>query len=105
MRLVHQPLTQQIQEMSHKVISQRPFLESFGRKSKTEAVCLKKERKKKKSPAPTVTFVSQREGGWLWNRRVQGGALFICHALPLQPGVKSTKFAWGGGGNCPAIPP
>lgn len=33
--------------------------------------------------------MSQREGGWLWNRRVQGGVLFICHVLPLQLGVKS----------------
>lgn len=79
--------------MSHQVISKRPFLERFGRKSKTEAVCLKKERKK--SPLLTVTFLSQREGGWLWNRWVQGGALFICHVLPLQPGVKSPNLLGG----------
>lgn len=39
--------------------------------------------------------VSQQEGGWLRDHRVHGSLLFVCHVLPLQPGVKSPNFLGG----------
>lgn len=70
----------------------RPFIEGLAGNPKLKQVGFRRSELKKK---PLLPSVSQQEGGSLWKHQVQGSALFICHVLPLQLGVKSPNFLGG----------